>query len=430
MNVDHLLQLQQPLKEGGIRSVNFFNGRLLTSKDLTREQVARRESDSRVGLGIGDGVAFGLEAARDPQRDTPAAPVLRIKAGLAINRLGQTLRLTGDISVALTRKFAASAGSGDCDCVFAKCDPIADGVYVAGAGVYVLTIAPSSAAEGRAPTNGLDPLNVRCNTDANVEALQFRLLSLTQTMLAGLDLGSDSLRNELAYRCFGSGIQSSWFESLLTAPPRVDDLLEALRKTGLGEQEVPLALLYFRGASQLVFVDVWAVRRPLHRPETGALAALVESRPLAAGHAMFMQFQSQIAQLGAPVVLPGSVTARSHFRYLPPVGVIPVPEESNAIDAEATRFFAGLIYRGPAFINGARLEGLVRESLCCPPIDTQSGEFVWLYRVRENREAIDLKSTTPLPRSYLVFASGHLPYRADSHFDTAHWNYSNYALAR
>ena len=32
MNVDDLLQLQQPLKEGGIRSANFFNGRLLTAR--------------------------------------------------------------------------------------------------------------------------------------------------------------------------------------------------------------------------------------------------------------------------------------------------------------------------------------------------------------------------------------------------------------
>ena len=88
MTSDDLLQLQQPLTEGGIRSVNFFNGRLLTSKDLTREQVARREADARLGLAVGDGVAFGL----DVQRGDGTNAVVLVKAGLAINRLGQTLR--------------------------------------------------------------------------------------------------------------------------------------------------------------------------------------------------------------------------------------------------------------------------------------------------------------------------------------------------
>jgi hypothetical protein len=86
------LQLEQPLKEGGIRSVNFFNGRLLTAKDLSREQQARRDWDARLGLAVGDGVAFGLEAARDTDLDAPAAPVLRVKAGLAVNRAGQVRR--------------------------------------------------------------------------------------------------------------------------------------------------------------------------------------------------------------------------------------------------------------------------------------------------------------------------------------------------
>ena len=40
----NVLQLQQPLTDGGIRSVNFFNGRLLSGKDLSREQAARREA--------------------------------------------------------------------------------------------------------------------------------------------------------------------------------------------------------------------------------------------------------------------------------------------------------------------------------------------------------------------------------------------------
>src|SRR5262249_3035375 len=91
--MDDLLQLQQPLKDGGIRSVNFFNGRLLAGKDLSREQAARRESDWRLGLALGNGVAFGFKVDEDSQ-STSNVPIVRVQAGLAVNPLAQALRLT------------------------------------------------------------------------------------------------------------------------------------------------------------------------------------------------------------------------------------------------------------------------------------------------------------------------------------------------
>ena len=424
MDANNVLQLQQPLADGGIRSVNFFNGRLLAGKDLSREQAARREADARLGRALGDGVAFGLEVARDQSLDKPAAPVLRIKAGLAINRLGQTLRLTDDVSVALTRRF----GAADSGCVFANCTPLTGGTYVAGAGVYLLTIAPAQMSEGKAPSNGLDPTNVACNTDATVEAVQLRLINISPLRYAGLDVSSTQFRNRLAYRCFGVDARAQ----TVIDPWRTDmpaGLIDELRQVGLDDRDVPLALVFWT-VGGIQFIDGWAVRRPLHRAENGIFAALVDDRTNALGRAIFMQFQTQIAELASPFVLPSGVTASSHFLQLPPVGIIPVPEETNATDAQATHFFTGLTYRGPAYINGARLESLVRESLSYPPIETKSGEFVWLYRVRENRMAIDFQTTTPPPRSYLVFASGHLPYRADAQFDGAYWNDGNYALNR
>lgn len=430
MNRDDLLQLQQPLKEGGVRSVNFFNGRLLTSKDLSREQEARRDLDARLGLALGEGVAYGLEARRDEQRDRPEQPVLRIEPGLAINRAGQVLRLASATSVALARSVSGSTSTGVCDCAFASCSPVDAGLYVAAAGVYVLTLAPAAVGDGRAPSNGLDPLNVRCNTDSTIEALQFRLLPFTPTLLAGLDLASSTLRNALAYRCFGNGVQPSGLAPLLDGMPRADDALEALRKLTLSPAEVPLALVYFERSAQLGFVDNWAVRRPLHHAESSLLAGLCETRRQSVGRAMFLQFQAQVAELAAPRVLPPTVTAQSHFRYLPPVGVIPVAFENASSDAAALRFFTGMTCRKPAFINAARLEDLVRESLGYPPIDTHSGECVWLYRVRENHVAAAPGSAASAPRASLVFASGHLPYRADAQFDLAHWSQANFALAR
>lgn len=418
---DTVLQLQQPVKEGAIRSVNFFNGRLLTSKDLTREQQARREADWRAGLALGEGVASGLEVERDVALDQPDSPVVRVKAGLAINRKGQTLRLTADTSVALARRFDSATTS----CVFAACNPVAGGTYVAGAGVYLLTIGPAQTSEGRAQTNGLDPSNVRCNTDATLEAIHFKLLAIAPQLLAGLDVGARDFRNALAYRCFGGAVQANGFVNLLADVPRTEGLIEGLRPTPLTDLDVPLALVYMTGTARITFIDCWAARRSLSRSESSGFGGLVESRRPTLGEAMFKQFQRHIAELLPPSGELGLVSARSDFRYLPPAGVIPVAESS--IGGDEARFFAGMTVRGPVFINAARAEGLVRESMCFPPIDTRSPELVWLYCVRENRTARDF-NVAPLPRAYLVFASGHLPYRADAHFDVAYWNYSNYAL--
>jgi hypothetical protein len=425
MGASDVMELQQPVKnERDIRSVNFFNGRLLSSKDLTREQAARRESDWRLGLALGDGVAFGLQVATDPDHNKDDEPVVKIKAGLAINRKGQALRLIADASVALKRSFSAASAN----CLFTECERIAAGIYVRGAGVYVLTIAPAELSEGKAPTNGLDPTNVRCNTDATVEAVQFRLIALDRADYASATPGTSKFRNELAYLCFGAGVQASWFASLLDATARTDDLLDLAHKRGLTDFDVPLALLYITGAAKLTFTDLWAVRRPLSRVSADQWSSLVDARRQALGYAMFMQFQRQIMDAAPPSGDLGTLTARGDFHFLPPVGVIPVPEETDKTDAKATRFFKDMTYRGPAFINAARLEGLVRESLAYPPIDTQDAEMIWLYRVRENRMAFDFAGTGKRPRSYLVFASGHLPYRADAQFDLAYWNYSNFAV--
>jgi hypothetical protein len=439
-NSNNILQLQQPLTDGGIRSVNFFNGRLLTGKDLSREQAARREADNRLGLALGEGVAYGLEVGPDPQRSQTGQPVVAIKPGLAVNRLGQILRLGSETHVGLTRSFAAELGP---KCLFSDCKPLVGGTYVAGAGVYVLTIAPAEKPEGSAASNSLNRAGQSCNTDATVEAVQFRLLSLDRKYYTNLDFGASTFHNELAYRCFGEGVKAAWFGDIYGAAPRSDDLLDTLRNSVLSDADVPLALVHITGSVDVKFIDLWAVRRPLAaRDAEGIFGSLVNPRRLAVGRAMFLQFQAHIDYLKKPNGDLGAITAQSHFRFLPPVGIIPVMKETDLTDAKATRFFTGMTYRSPVFINAAQIESLVRDSLCYPPIDTQTidpktgekdpqkGEMVWLYRVRENRMAIDFAGSGPGPRSYLVFASGHLPYIGDAQFDLAHWNYSNYALAR
>lgn len=423
---DDVLELQQPLTADGIRSVNFFNGRLLTGRDLTREQQARREADTRLGLARGDGVAFGLDVVSDGQPPPPALPVVSVTPGLAISRTGRTLRLGRKVTINLARRFEAPAA----DRLFGDCTPIVGGSYIAGAGVCLLTIAPAELPEGRANSNALDPANVRCATDVTVEGVQFRLILIRRAAYAGLDTGAETFRNELAYRCFGAGIDAAWFGDLLRAASRGDDLLETARQSEeLTDEDVPLALLFLAGAEELRFIDVWSARRPLAEAGGAALPSLARPRRIAVGEAMFRQFQQQVDELATPGAGLGSVTAASHFRYLPPAGLIPVRADAPGESVEATRFFAGMTIRGPAFLNAAQLEGLIRESVVFPRIDVRSGEMIWLYRIRENHQPPAAPGPPParLP-GYVVFASGHLPYRANARYDLAYFDYANYAI--
>lgn len=425
-----LLNLQQPLLEGGIRSVNFFNGRLLTGRDLSREQDARRASDWRLGCALGEGVAFGLDVSEDvnagKKLDASPSAVLRVSAGLAINRSGQVLRLATDSLVRLVRPVQGGAAASK---IFSACKLEQGGRSFAGAGLYILTIAPAEASEGSAPTNGLDPLNVRCNTDATVEGVQFRLLPVASSAYAGTNPGLPTFRNDIAYRCFGTAIRAAWLADPFGASLGPYGMVDDLRASLVTDCDVPLALVFMVGATAIRFIDTWAVRRAPHgHPQASSFMPLASARRLAEGQAMFLQFQAHLEALRPAGTLGlGGVSAAANFSWLPPVGFIPLDPDVEKSEKEAARFFAGLTTRGPAFINGARLEMLVRQGSMYPPIDTSSAELVWLYRVRENAEAVD-RADGAGPRSYLVFASGHVPYAGDAQFDLGRWDYANFAL--
>jgi hypothetical protein len=417
------LTLQQPIGEGGIESVNFFNGRLLTGGDMGREQQARRRADARLGEALGEGIAFGLEvAARAPDAEDPVAS-LEVQPGLAISRAGTCLRLAQPERVHLSRADSTSfAGTG---CTFGDCTPLVGGTYVAGEGLYLLTIAPAEIALGRAPSNGLGGIDPHCDIDRKVEAVQFRLLEIPPALYADLSVTAPDFRNAIAYRCFGPGVLTDWATRLLAGGKRSDALLEAMAAFGLSASEVALALVGFQGAAELTLLDAWAVRRPLALADPiGPFHSLAAPRRIAVGRAMFEQFQAHLQALRDAGEAPGTSKARTHFRHLPPVGILPRMSADEAKD-----FFGGMTVRGPVHINGATVELLVRESLAFPAIRSASNEMVWLYAVAENLIEGARALADPLrPDPYLVFASGNLAYRGDARFNLHRWNYANYAL--
>ena len=315
-------ELLKPILESGIRSVNFFNGRLLSGEDMSREQLANREARKLIGQAVGDGVAYGLEVIKTPGAGT--SPRLTVQPGLALNRCGEPLRLSAAADLSLVRpqnESAAIAGS------FADCTPFQAGTYVSGSGVYLLVLCPAKGTEGRAPMSGLGNDPVDCNTKYTVDGVQFRLVQLD---LSPTELNDQNhLRSLVAYKCFGI----AQLKPLLTAPfgaaSETYGLLDQLRPNRLTDCDVPLAVFFWTATQGIRFVDTWSVRRRLIEPSAvDEWTASVGDRRRSESEATLMQFQDALDSIKAGAGLggapqPAQITADQHFAFLPPAGFLP-----------------------------------------------------------------------------------------------------------
>jgi len=421
--MDSRIDLQQPVLDGGIRSINFFNGRLLSARDLTREQTAYREADRRLGQAVGDGIAYGLEVSKTTGAGNDS-PAVSVAAGLGINRRGQTLMLAADTDVALVRSTESNGGIDN----FSDCLPLQTGAYVAGAGAYLLTLAPAQSSEGRATTNGMSPAAAACNTDTIVTAVQFRLIQIDPPITDAELQDRDHLRNLIAYKCFGTSETEGFLTNPFAAEVNRWGLLDDLRPDQLTDCEVPLAVLYWTQADGISFVDLWSVRRHLSRRSTnGNWNALLDDRLMAEGEARLQQFTAQIDDLvtykSAELM---TIEAGDFFKYLPAAGVIPLGGVGSAVGFDQLQFFKNSTTRPVVYMPGALLQDLLRQSFSFPPIDLNSPEVIWLYMVRENMEAFDQNPILGSIQPYLVFSNGQIPYRGVARFDLADWSYSNF----
>ncbi len=423
------VDLQTPILGDGIGSINFFNGRLLSAEDLSKEQEANRQARRRLGLAIGDGVAYGLEVRKTPGAGGTAPSLVTVAPGLAVDRRGNTLRVMQRVDISLVRTNTATTATPVSFSAFGDCVPPQSGAYVAGEGVYLLTIAPAGGSVGRVAVGGLGNIPAACNTGLNVEGVQFRLIQLG--LAADLKLTTDELndrnrlRNLVAYKCFGVATTRSFRTDPFGPPPEPASVLDALRPNRLTDCDVPLALIYWT-ATGIQFVDMWAVRRPVANPSAEGWSSLVGSRHLSQAEAMFLQFQAQLQEIRTTEPNPAAMAATQRFASLPPAGFLPLWSTRAPLAFDYRAFFQGQTYRLPVFITAPRVEALMRASLAYPPIDLNNHELIWLYVVDQTSRAIDA-GTTPSPQSYLIFASGHMPYYGDARFDVARSNYSSYA---
>ena len=157
--------------------------------------------------------------------------------------------------------------------VFQDCSPVQSGAYVAGAGVYLLTVAPASAAEGLAEVSGVSTAAASCNTNYNADGVQFRLIQIDQTMeLTPAQLAdANHLQNLVAYQCLGVSNWNSVWTDPLGSPVEQFGLMDTLRSSQtLTACEVPLAVIYWTADQGIVFLDMWCVRRPVVSAKSAA----------------------------------------------------------------------------------------------------------------------------------------------------------------
>lgn len=408
-----------PILNDRTRAPHFFNGRLLTGEAMSAEQKAQQVAHELLAQGLGDGVAWGLDVLVSTALNTVDAPVVTVKAGTAISRRGDLLFLKEDTDLQLVRPTTASAATQKK--IFNTCLPPQQGTYVTDAGVYLLTIAPITVGDQLAPVSGLGGSG-SCNVKYRVNAVEFRLIELPISNDVLNDTGR--MRNRVAYACFGIDDVPDFALDPVDESDEAATLLDAVGSTHLTDCDVPLAVMYWSATTGIQFIDMWAVRRRLTRSRSAAAFPPYSDRRLARTEAMVLQFHDQVSGLRRPLGQTSLVNAKATFKYLPPVGVIPIAapviKGLSVLD-----FFKDLTVGTPAFVEGARLQTVVHEALEYFPIDLTSKELIWLYEVRENAERID-EGGAGLPVPAMVFVSGHVPYRADAHFDVAKWDYANY----
>jgi len=422
--------------KGDIRSVNFFNGRLLAGEDLSAEQQAQRAERLLLGRALGDGVSYGLEVYEDPARSSQAQPVVSVEPGVAVSRDGATLALDGRTDVALASVALTVVDSDAGASVFSDCLTATPGTYTSGAGVYVLTLGPSAVPQGRAPSNGQSDAGAPCAVDASVEGVQFRLVGVPGMTAAELAPSfAPRLRNHVAHLMLGTNDPARRrflvdpLGPRLTSYGRLDEMLASGLLT---TAEVPLAALAWTETHGLEFVDLWSVRRRLtRRTETdrtpsGLEAQAAVPRPPYTGDrarseadALYLQFERHVEDLRGTGTLE-TLAAASVFEYLPAAGLLPLARPGSRGIVPET-FFGAQASQDGATIDADLVAPLLHEARAHEPIAVGQ-EPVQLYLQWESELAVQSGDSA---HAVLVFAKHTVPYRG-----VRRYGYARYGAGR
>lgn len=364
--------LGEALTQDSVRAVHFFNGRLLTAADLSRDQGARRQADALLGAAGGSGIAWGLEVnAASPAADTDSLGVVTVEPGLAVTLSGQALKLNQRVSLSLIQPPASASSSGTSTASgegpFGPCAGSIPSTYVAGDGLMLLTMSPAQQPEGFAPVLALEAVNTRCARDVMAEGVQLKLLPIPGGTLTGTTpTALAQLRSRIAHDCLGSAQLRQAHRQVASTTPRAAStaahghgLLDRMvTERSLSACDVPLALVCLVGR-QIVFIDGASVRRRVGaQPATVQGAAWLGERLLGTAEARFLQFQEQLAD--TPGIAAAAATV--HLSWLPPAGLLPPGTDWR-------RFFADRAPARTTSLAAADAPGVLQRALLEDAID-------------------------------------------------------------
>lgn len=392
-------QLNEPITENGIRNTNFFNGRLLTAKDLQTDQEAERSQRWQLGRAIGEGIVEGLIVTIVNSGSATAPPLVSVTKGLAINRKGQMLALGSDTTIALARNpEVAPVEAG----IFAECLVLPRAVDT-GTGAYLLVVSPSSVFQESAPMISIAPdRGLRaCGKRFEIEGVRFRLLKLPNLppeLVDSTGNAAGTLRNRIAHFCFGSHkMLAGTFDPFVLRPAL--SALDLIRTPEmLTDCDVPIAVVHWTTTAD--FQDIWAVRRP------SAIVDEIFHPDQKLVYASVRQFQEQFSTLTSLETLE---VARNFF-FLPPFGRLPVRDSINrsATGVDLKRFW-GLKYKGfPSVINRQELVPLLRTASDYAPRRLTAVDTVELFVVAEQMAAVHRGAERQL---YAYYAFGEIARR-------------------
>ncbi len=356
-SLDGLLGKSALLLDGLRRKPRYFDGRLLTGADLTRDQEYIRQRQNDLAAATGTGVVSGLRVAMtsDPRGQTialesghgvtPSGAIVMIEEqrDVALLDIPETRRL--DATLGLSRKPNAPLGRRT--------------------GLFILALRPVEFSANPLASYPTEITGQRGFEDGDViEATTISLIAYPDGDAGG---SLDEARRLVARQIFSGSAN------------------------GIPQDALPLAMIALdRGVVR--WIDMPMVRR-----ETGAdtpLQVAMGSRPRALSEAFVLQYNQHLGDVIADRRASGldmKFPAQEYFSYLPPAGQIPAEAISVGDDALEQIWFPQGMDVNVSFIPADEIVTIAEESLTLPPIDLGGGQ--------DAVDGISIVALIPVPRA-------------------------------
>lgn len=318
----------------GLQAPYYFNGRLLTAEDLKQDQQATLTRQRWLGQAVGFGVITGLLVTKNQSTS------ITVTAGVGLNLQGDLITLPNDLTLPLIPQTSDNQPIPDTG-RFSTCDFQSVGSSGSvSAGAYLLTILPASHFKDLAPmkaaagsTNNASS-TPGCGSKWEVEGVRFKIIPLPIDVTStNSGVTDNNRRNLIAHWCFGTGALADLGRDPFIFSTAYSGL-DQIASSDLTQCDLPLAVFYWTGTA-LSFVDDWSVRRRITHPMAfvGSWLPLMSDKRVAENQARFLQFQDQLEDLMFPDKTAGpadlsQVRAIDYFRFLPPLGFLPITPAS------------------------------------------------------------------------------------------------------